>query len=62
MKKPNFDTTKLKEQIEDNPLVAAGIGAALLNGAAKLMNANTNRKNSKTWSREVKRRERNTKK
>lgn len=59
--KINFDTTKLKEQIEDNPLVAAGIGAALLSGAAKLMNANTARKNSKTWSREVKRREKNSK-
>lgn len=55
--KINFDTTKLKEQVEDNPLIAAGIGVALLNGAAKLLNANTNRKNSKTWSREVKRRE-----
>lgn len=53
----NFDTTQLKKQIEDNPLVAAGIGAALLTGAAKLMNANTQRKNSKTWSREVRRRE-----
>lgn len=53
----NFDTAKLKEQVEDNPLIAAGIGVALLNGVAKLMQANTNRKNSKTWSREVKRRE-----
>jgi hypothetical protein len=54
----NFDTTKLKRQIEENPLVAAGIGAALLQAAAKLMNANTQRKNSKTWDREVRRRER----
>lgn len=54
----SFDTTKLKEQAEDNPLVAAGLIAALLAGASKLMNANTNRKNSKTWTREVARRER----
>lgn len=59
--KIEFDTTKLRQQIEENPLVAAGIGAALLNGAAKLMNANTQRKNSKTWKREVARRDRNSK-
>lgn len=53
----NFNTDKLKQQVEDNPLVAAGIGAALLSGAAKLMNANTQRKNSNTWKREVARRE-----
>jgi hypothetical protein len=58
MAKFTFDTTRLKAQIEENPLVAAGIGAALLTGAAKLMNANTQRKNSKTWDREVRRRER----
>lgn len=56
MAKITFDTTKLKAQIEENPLVAAGIAAAVLNGAAKLMNANTNRKNSTTWKREVNRR------
>jgi hypothetical protein len=51
-----FDTAKLKEQVEDQPLVAAGIGAALLTGVVKLMNANTARKNSKTWAKEVNRR------
>ncbi len=61
MNKPKFDTAKLKEQIEDQPLIALGIGAALLSGVAKLVNANTGRRNSKTWSREVKRRERSTK-
>jgi hypothetical protein len=54
--KIQFDTTHLKKQIEENPLVAAGVGAALLNGAAKLLNANTSRKNSKTWKKEVARR------
>lgn len=62
MKKPNFDTTKLKTQLEENPLIGLGLGAALLSGAAKLLNANTARKNSKTWRREVVRREKNSKK
>lgn len=53
----SFDTAKLKSQIEDQPLVAAGVAAALLSGAAKLLNANTARSNSRTWKREVKRRE-----
>lgn len=61
MSKITFDTTKLKQQIEENPLVAATIFAGVLTGAAKLMDANTNRKNSKSWSREVARRERNIK-
>lgn len=61
MKKPNFDTTNLKRQVEEQPLIAVGIGAALLSGAAKLLNASTARKNSKTWRREVKRREKNSK-
>lgn len=54
--KINFDTTVLKQQIEDNPLLAAGVGAGLLAGAAKLMNAVTANKNSRTWAKEVKRR------
>lgn len=57
MAKFEFDTTKLKQQIEENPLLAAGVGAALLTAASKLMNANTARQNSKTWKREVNRRE-----
>lgn len=56
--KIEFDTTNLKKQIEENPLIAAGIGAALLTGASRLMNANTARKNSKTWKKEVDRRNR----
>lgn len=59
--KIEFDTTNLKRQIEENPLMAAGVGAALLTGASKLMNANTARKNSKSWKREVARREKNSK-
>jgi hypothetical protein len=51
-----FDTTKLKEQVEDNPLFALGAVAGILAGGAKLMNALTARKNAKTWSKEVNRR------
>lgn len=56
-----FDTTKLKTQVEDNPLLAMGIGAALLTGASKLLNAFTARQNAKTWKKEVNRRTRNIK-
>lgn len=58
MAKITFDTTQIKQIIEQNPLVAAAAAAALLNGAAKLMNANTQRVNSKTWKTEVARRDR----
>lgn len=61
MSKFTFDTTKLKEQVEDNPLLAAGAAAALLTGVSKLLNANTARTNARTWKKEVKRRERNSK-
>lgn len=57
MSKFSFDTTALKSQVEAQPLLAAGILVGLLTGASKLLNANTARQNSKTWKREVKRRE-----
>lgn len=53
-----FDTTKFKHQVEENPLLAAGIFAGVLTGAAKLMNAYTANKNSRTWKKEVNRRAR----
>lgn len=58
MPKITFDTTRLKEQVEDNPLLAAAIGAGLLTAVSKLMDSNTKRKNASSWNREVKRRER----
>jgi len=57
MSKFSFDTTRLKSQVEEQPLIAAGIVVGLLTGASKLLNANTARQNAKTWKREVKRRE-----
>lgn len=56
-----FDTTNLKRQIEENPLMAAGVGAALLTGASKLLNSVTAHKNAKTWKKEVNRRTKNYK-
>jgi hypothetical protein len=56
-----FDTTNLRKQIEEQPLIAAGIGAGLLTGAAKLLNAVSTSRNSKTWRKEVQRRTKNTK-
>ena len=55
--KITFDSTKLKAQIEENPLVAAGVASSLLFGGAKMLDALTNMRNSKTHRREVKRRE-----
>lgn len=59
--KIEFDTTNLKHQIEQNPLMAAGIGAAVLTGSSKLLNSLTARKNAKTWKKEVDRRSKNRK-
>lgn len=56
-----FDTTKLKKQIEEEPLVAAGIGASLLYGGSKMLNALTAMRNSKTWKKEVDRRSKTSK-
>ena len=39
----------LQAQAEENPIAALGVAAALLHGAAKLLNANA-------WSKEVNRR------
>lgn len=57
-----FDTTNLKKQVQEQPLVAAGIGAALLQGGAKALNAIANNRNSKAWKKEVNRRTKNSKK
>lgn len=59
--KIQFDTTKLKQQIEDNPLVAAGIGVAFLNGGARMLKAYTDLRNSKSWRKEVDRRTKKSK-
>lgn len=50
-----------KKAFEQDPVVATGVGAAVIIAIAKLMDANTNRKNSKSWKRETIRRDRKSK-
>jgi hypothetical protein len=47
---------KLAKQAEENPIVAIGVGAALITAISKLMDARGNMRNSRAWSREVNRR------
>lgn len=46
----------LKRQAEENPLLAAGVAIAAVTAVTKLMQANTERNNSKSWAKEVDRR------
>lgn len=46
----------LKHQAEENPVLAMGVAAGLLTAISKLLDANTNARNSKSWDRETKRR------
>ena len=46
----------LKYQIEENPLAALAIMTAAATVLLKLMQANTDYNNSKTWEKEVERR------
>ena len=50
----------LKTQIEEHPMEAIMIGAIAATAAAKLMESNNNRRNSKSWEKEVDRRRMNT--
>ncbi len=47
----------LKAQAEANPVLAMGIAAGLLTAIGKLVEANTNAQNAKSWRRETRRRE-----
>jgi len=51
----------LKRQAEENPLLAAGIAIAAVTAVTKLMQANTEHNNSKSWAKEVDRRRMNSK-
>lgn len=46
----------LQRQATENPMVAVGVGAAFLQSASKFLNANSARKNSKTYKKEIDRR------
>jgi hypothetical protein len=50
----------LKRQAQENPLLALAVATALLTATAKVLDANTQRKNSKAWNKEVDRRVANT--
>lgn len=45
----------------ENPMMCIVLGIASANASAKLMSANSARRNSKAWTHEVKRREKNDK-
>lgn len=48
--------TRLREAAEERPLEALAIGAIAVTATAKIINANTERRNSTTWQKEVERR------
>lgn len=50
--------TRVKKAFDDNPILFIGVSAGAIQATAKLIQANTERKNAKTWRHEVKRRER----
>jgi hypothetical protein len=51
----------LKSAAEESPLIAVGVAVAGVSALTKLLNANTERKNSKAWAKEVDRRVRKSK-
>lgn len=51
-----FDTTNLKAQVEAQPLLAAGVAAALLKGVSELTKVAVMAQNSRTNRKEVNRR------
>lgn len=54
-------TDNLKNQVEDNPMLAVGVGAAAVTALSRLLKASTEHRNSKTWKKEVNRRTKKTK-
>lgn len=52
--------TTLKHQFEENPLLVIGVATGALLALAKVAETATDARNSKTWKKEVARRERNT--
>lgn len=58
----NRFVNRLKAQVEENPIVALGVGAACATALSKLLDASTSRANAKAWAKEVDRRDRNSRK
>lgn len=46
----------LKRQAQENPVAALAVGAVVVTATAKLLQASTERNNSRTWAKEVDRR------
>lgn len=46
----------LRRQAEENPILALGVGAAVVTATSKLVHTATEARNSKTWAKEVDRR------
>lgn len=57
-----FDTSKLRKQIEDNPLAAMAVGSTMLLAVSRLLRESTARKRAKIWEKEVDRRARQLRK
>jgi hypothetical protein len=56
-----FDTTNLKRQAEEQPLIALGLATAALSAVTKVAKTAIEAKNARTWSKEVKRRSKKSK-
>lgn len=54
----NKAVARLKEQFEENPTLVIGVASAAALAVAKLIDAGVNARNSKSWSKEVNRRDR----
>jgi hypothetical protein len=50
---------KIKAKWNEDPMTCMVVGSLAATAVAKLISANTNSRNSKTWRKEVARRERN---
>lgn len=48
-----INLTKLKQQVEDNPLVALGIGAAAVTAVAKLVDAVSAAQGRRAYAKQV---------
>lgn len=51
----------LKRQAEENPMLAIAVGVTAITVVTKLLAANTEHQNAKTWAKEVDRRRMNIK-
>jgi hypothetical protein len=60
MKSLDKAKTRIREAWEENPLLVIGVGAAAVTAAAKALDSMTAAKNSRTWQKEVDRRDRNS--